>query len=287
MNGFLFIDKEENWTSRDVCNKLQGIVKEKKVGHTGTLDPFATGLLVVALGSASKLIPYLEELDKTYIAELTLGKKTNTADLTGEVIEEKDIPSLTKEKVNEALKSFIGESMQLPPMTSAIHVNGEKLYKLAHKGLEVDRPKRKITVFDINLLNFEENRVLFTVRVSKGTYVRTLGEDIAERLGTVGHLTGLRRTMVGKYSIKDACKISEVNSSKVISIENIVSQFMETIYIHSTYIKKVKNGLSFYQNQLTMSGNKYVFLADKDTKEPLGIYELVGDTYKCARGLWS
>ena len=286
MDGFLFIDKEIDWTSRDVCNKIQGLVHEKKVGHTGTLDPFATGLLIVALGAGTKLIPYLDELDKTYVAELTLGKKTNTGDLTGEVIEEKEIPNLTKDKIIEVFNSFIGEQEQLPPMTSAIHVNGQILYKLAHKGIEIDRPKRKITVHSINLISYEENRIVFITSVSKGTYIRTLGEDLAEALGTVGHLTGLRRTGIAKYNLNGAVKVNDVTKEKVIPLTNMINQFMETVYLNATYTKKVKDGVPLEKEVIGNNKSNTVFLASKETNEPLAIYELVNGKYRCKKGLW-
>ena len=286
-DGFLFIDKQVDWTSRDICNKASHLLNIKKVGHSGTLDPFATGLLILAFGNASKAIPYLEELDKTYIAELFLGKKTNTADLTGEVIEEKEIPSLDKDKIKEVFTSFIGKQTQIPPMTSAIHVNGQKLYELAHKGIEIERKARNIEVFELNLISFEDNKVIFSARVSKGTYLRTLGEDIAERLGTVGHLTALRRVKIHNYSITSAKTIDQINEEDLISIEKILSKVMDEVFVDETKSSKIKNGVSFTKNEFPPTKSENVFLVDAKTKEALAIYHFDGEKYVCLRGLWS
>ena len=286
-DGFLFIDKQVDWTSRDICNKASHLLNIKKVGHSGTLDPFATGLLILAFGNASKAIPYLEELDKTYIAELTLGKKTSTADLTGEVIKEASFEGLTKEKVKETLESFIGKQTQIPPMTSAIHVNGQKLYELAHKGIEVERKARDIEVFDISLISFEGDKIIFSAKVSKGTYVRTLGEDIAERLGTVGHLTALRRVKIHNYSINDAKTIDQINENSLISIEEILKQVMDEVFVDETKTAKIKNGVSFNKNELPPMKTGNVLLCDAKTRNALAIYHLDGEKYVCLRGLWS
>lgn len=285
-DGFLLIDKEVDWTSRDVCNKASHILETKKVGHTGTLDPFATGLLVVAVGKASKFIPFLEDLDKTYVAELTLGVKTNTADLTGDVIEEKSYSHVTKEMINEALKTFLGVQNQVPPMTSAISVNGQKLYKLAHKGIEIERKAREITVYELNLHTFKDNKVIFSCRVSKGTYIRTLGEDIAEKLGTVGHLSALRRIKISNFSVNSACKILDVSEDKIMTIENIAKDIMEIVEVNATYKQKIMNGVSFNKSFFTNSNAKQILLVEKDNRNPLAIYELDGEKYKCMRGLW-
>ena len=286
-DGFLFIDKQVDWTSRDICNKASHILGIKKVGHSGTLDPFATGLLILAFGNASKAIPYLEELDKTYIAELSLGTKTNTADLTGEVINEAPFGHITREKVKEVLSSFIGKQTQIPPMTSAIHVNGQKLYELAHKGIEVERKPRDIEVFEISLISFEGNKIIFSARVSKGTYLRTLGEDIAERLGTVGHLTELRRVKIHNYSVTNAITIDQIKEDSLISIESILREVMDEVFVDETKTIKIKNGVSFTKNELPPVKSENVLLVDAKTREALAIYHFDGEKYTCLRGLWS
>ena len=286
-DGFLFIDKQVDWTSRDICNKASHILDIKKVGHSGTLDPFATGLLILAFGNASKAIPYLEELDKTYIAELSLGKKTSTADLTGEAIKEASYEGITKEKVKEVLNSFVGKQTQIPPMTSAIHVNGQKLYELAHKGIEVERKPRDIEVFEISLISFEEGKIIFSAKVSKGTYLRTLGEDIAERLGTVGHLTALRRVKIHNYSITQAKTIDQINENSLVSIETILKEVMDEVFVDDTKLVKIKNGVSFNKNELPPVKTNNILIADAKTREALAIYGLQGDKFVCLRGLWS
>lgn len=286
-DGFLFIDKQVDWTSRDICNKASHILNIKKVGHTGTLDPFATGLLILAFGSASKAIPFLEELNKTYIAELSLGKKTNTGDLTGEVIEERPSISLEKEFIKETLNSFLGELEQIPPMTSAIHVNGKKLYELAHKGIEIDRKPRKINVFEISLISYEDDKIIFSAKVSKGTYLRTLGEDIAARLGTVGHLTALRRVKIANYSIQNAKTIDQISEADLIPIDEILGQVMDKIFVDSSKTSKIKNGVSFNKNEFGPIKTENVIFVDIETKLPLAIYHLEGDKLACLRGLWS
>ena len=286
-DGFLFIDKQVDWTSRDICNKASHILNIKKVGHTGTLDPFATGLLILAFGSASKAIPFLEELNKTYIAELSFGKKTNTGDLTGEIIEEKPIISLEKEFIKDTLNSFLGESEQIPPMTSAIHVNGKKLYELAHKGIEIERKPRKITVFEISLISYEDDKIIFSAKVSKGTYLRTLGEDIATRLGTVGHLSALRRVKIANYSIQNAKTIDQISEQDLIPIDEILGQVMDKIFVDSSNTSKIKNGVSFNKNEFGLIKTENVIFVDRETKLPLAIYRLDGDKLTCLRGLWS
>ena len=286
-DGFLFIDKQVDWTSRDICNKASHLLGIKKVGHSGTLDPFATGLLILAFGNASKAIPYLEELDKTYIAELSLGKKTSTADLTGEVIKEASYEGITKEKVKEVLNSFIGKQTQIPPMTSAIHVNGQKLYELAHKGIEVERKPRDIEVFEISLISFEEGKIIFSAKVSKGTYLRTLGEDIADRLGTVGHLTALRRVKIHNYSITQAKTIDQINENSLVSIETILKEVMDEVFVDDTKLVKIKNGVSFNKNELPPVKTNNILISDAKTREALAIYGLQGDKFVCLRGLWS
>ena len=179
-DGFLLIDKECDYTSRDVCNIIAKIFDAKKVGHAGTLDPFATGLLIVALNNATKALSYIEGQYKTYEATLLLGSKTSSGDLTGEVIETKEVPDIKKEQVIDVFQSLIGESEQTVPITSAVHVNGRKLYHYAHLNQEVELPKRTIDIKTLELLEFNLPVMKFKATVSKGTYVRTLGETIAD-----------------------------------------------------------------------------------------------------------
>ena len=186
MDGVIIVDKKEGMTSFDVVREVRKEYGEKKVGHIGTLDPLASGVLPVLLGKATKLSNFLMEHDKDYIAKLTLGLKTDTGDREGNVILKKDIDESKVTKVNiiNVLNSFLGTSFQVPPMYSAIKVNGKKLYELAREGKEVEREKRKIFVSNIDLIQVDGNEITFKVTCSKGTYIRTLCEDIAENLGT-------------------------------------------------------------------------------------------------------
>lgn len=217
MQGILLVDKEAGMTSRKVDNLLQKRFLTKKVGHLGTLDPFATGLLIVAVGKATKCLPFLDSSSKTYEAELLLGSKTSTGDLEGEEILRKDPRIHEKQEIEETLSSFLGESTQIPPMSSAIKVDGVALYKLAHKGQEIERKPRKIVISSIRLLSQEGPRIRFEAEVSSGTYLRTLGEDIAERLGEVGHLVSLRRTKIGSVDVRKAKRIAEVSEGDLLS----------------------------------------------------------------------
>ena len=172
-------------------------------------------------------------------------------------------------------------------MTSEIHVNGQKLYELAHKGIEVERKAREIEVFEINLISFEGNKIIFSARVSKGTYLRTLGEDIAERMKTVGHLTALRRVKIHNYSVSNAKTIDQINEDSLISIEEILKQVMDEVFVDDTKTAKIKNGVSFNKNEFGLIKTENVIFVDRETKLPLAIYHLDGDKLTCLRGLWS
>lgn len=285
MNGFLLIDKDVDWTSRDVCNKIQHILHLKKVGHTGTLDPFATGLLMVSLGNGTKAGTFLEDFDKEYIATLKLGIKTSTGDLNGDVIEEKDIPDITEENVLEVFKTSLGEQDQIPPMTSAIHYQGQKLYKLAHEGIEVEREPRRINIKSLDLISFVDGVITFKTRVSKGTYIRVLGETIAEKLNTVGHLLALRRTAVGPYSIDDAIKLENVYGSTPFSIGEILSKHLPTYVVPDELLKRVTDGASIKIENIEETYDK-ILVVNKEN-DALAVYKRYqNDIFTCARGLW-
>jgi tRNA pseudouridine55 synthase len=207
------INKPVGWTSFDVVKKVRGIIKEKKVGHAGTLDPFADGVLVLGTGPDTKKLTDITMASKTYRAELTLGKSTDTQDRDGKISKEAVVPGLTRQTINAVLASFDGIQEQIPPMYSAKQVNGQRLYKLARRNKTVERVPVKITIYQISLLDYNEPVITFEVTCSKGTYVRVLGADIAAKLGTVGHLTALTRTSVGSYHITDAMTIEELIKS--------------------------------------------------------------------------
>lgn len=214
IHGIINVYKEKGFTSHDVVAKLRGIVGQKKIGHTGTLDPDATGVLPVCLGKATKLCDLLIDKNKTYEAVLLLGKTTDTQDITGEVLEEKSTEALTEEKVREAIEGFIGDYEQIPPMYSALKVNGKKLYELAREGKVIERKARPVKILDIQILEIDLPKVRMEVSCSKGTYIRTLCHDIGEKLGCGGCMESLIRTRVSTFRIEDAKTLDEIETLK-------------------------------------------------------------------------
>ena len=203
----LNIFKPTGCTSFHVVKNIRRIVNDKKVGHGGTLDPFAEGVLIIGTGKDTKKLSNIINDEKVYVAGLELGIKTDTLDPEGKIIVEKTVPVLTKDEIKTVLGSFLGDSLQVPPMFSAKRINGQRLYKLARRNIKIKREPIKINISDIALIDYKENIITFSVRCSKGTYIRVLGKDIAEKLNTVGYLTSLKRTNVGKFSIKDSIKM--------------------------------------------------------------------------------
>ena len=207
------INKPIGWTSFDIVKKVKSITGHKKVGHGGTLDPFASGVLILGTENDTKNLSEIAKSNKSYQAELLLGAKTNTLDPEGEIIDEKPIPKLKEHIILKILKTFEGRSKQIPPMFSAKKHKGVRLYKLARKNIEIERSEINIEIDDISLINFSENKIKFNVSCSKGTYIRVLGSDIAEKLGTVGYLINLKRTRVGNHFIKDSKSIESFEKS--------------------------------------------------------------------------
>lgn len=242
-SGVLIIDKPEGITSHDVVAKVRKALHTKKVGHTGTLDPLATGVLVVCVEKATKLVQYLTCENKTYEVQMKLGIKSDTGDITGNVIEtdeniEEKLNNLNLEKINEILRTFLGAQKQVPPMYSAIKVNGKKLYEYAREGVEIEREERDIEIHSIENVSFENDILKYTVSCSKGTYVRSLCENIAEKLGTCGTMTALRRTVTGEFEIKDSIQIEEISEEKIISMEKLFDKKIDV----SNNMKKLING---------------------------------------------
>lgn len=209
LNGIINIYKEAGFTSHDVVAKMRGICKQKKIGHTGTLDPQATGVLPVCLGSGTGLCDMLTNKDKEYVAELLLGVETDTQDVTGAVLSEKEV-HLTEEEVSAAIMSFVGTYGQVPPMYSALKVNGKKLYELARAGKTVEREAREVTIHEIEILEMNLPVVKLRVACSKGTYIRTLCADIGEKLGVGGTMKSLKRTRVGQFTLEKAVTLKEL-----------------------------------------------------------------------------
>lgn len=229
MDGIIIVNKPKGYTSHDVVNRIRKIYNTKKVGHTGTLDSNATGVLPILIGKATKLSEYLTEHNKTYVATIRLGEKRDTGDSEGKIIETCDVPDLVGEQtsalITNILKSFIGKQLQTPPMYSAIKINGKKLYEYARAGEQVEIPKREIEIYNIELNNIKELEIEFSVKCSKGTYIRSLCEEIAERLGLVGYMKELTRTEVDRFTIDEAYTLEEIEESKedikIISIEEV------------------------------------------------------------------
>jgi len=213
------IDKPIDWSSFDVVKKIRNITKHKKVGHGGTLDPFASGVLIIGTETDTKTLTSISKSDKTYEAELELGRTTDTLDTEGNIVDEMQIPEIKSNILVSVLNSFLGSQKQQPPMYSAKKHKGTRLYKLARKNIEVDRKDIDININSIDLIDFKSNSIKFRVECSKGTYVRVLGKDIAEKLGTIGYLTSLKRTKVGNYLVNDSISV-ESFQEKWISTEH-------------------------------------------------------------------
>ena len=257
VNGIINIYKEAGFTSHDVVAKLRGIVKQKKIGHTGTLDPDATGVLPVCLGNATKLCDMLTDKSKEYEACMLLGVTTDTQDMSGKVLENKQV-SCTQEEARGAVLSFIGEYDQIPPMYSAIKVNGKKLYDLARNGIEIERKPRRVEISHIEILECSLPKIHFRVSCSKGTYIRALCADIGDKLGCGAAMKSLIRTRVGTFVIEEAWKLSEVE--KMVAegklLEHVIAPdrvFMEypKVKVKSVFEKALANGNILGLNQVT------------------------------------
>jgi len=240
--------KEKGFTSHDVVAKLRGIFHQKKIGHTGTLDPDAEGVLPVCLGNATKVCDLITDKDKSYRAVLLLGVTTDTQDTSGEVLSRSEV-SVTADEIKAAIESFVGEYDQVPPMYSAIKINGKKLYELARKGVEVERPARRITINDIYIESIDIPRVTMHVKCSKGTYIRTLCHDIGEKLGCGGAMEELLRTSSGIFGLSSALKLSQIETmtkdgtieSKLLSVDSLFKEY-PILRVDKTYDKILYNG---------------------------------------------
>ncbi len=281
-DGIILINKEKGMTSRQVDNHLGNLFSTKKVGHLGTLDPFAEGLLVIGINKGTKFLTYLDDSKKKYIATLVLGQKTSTGDPEGEVLESKEAPFLEENKINSVLASFLGEGEQIPPMFSAIKIDGVPLYQKAHHGIEVERKPRKIRIDSIHLLSYREKEIVFECVVSRGTYIRTLGEDIAEKLGTVGYLSSLKRTRLGDFDVKDAISLSEANENHLLDPSSYLP-FPSLEIQEDEDFADIMNGRMVYVGKDL--GERIVM---KKEGKALAIYVKVQDTltYKPERGLF-
>ncbi|MBE6932125.1 MAG: tRNA pseudouridine(55) synthase TruB [Ruminococcaceae bacterium] len=249
-SGIIIIDKSPGWTSQDVAAKLRGIFSERRVGHGGTLDPMATGVLPIFLGRATRAVEFFESADKEYVAGLRLGMETDTEDITGEVLREAPV-QVTRSQVEVALSSLNGEQMQVPPMYSAVKIHGKKLYELARAGKQVERPARKIVIHETELLEGDGELWQFRVHCSKGTYVRTLCAELGKRLGCGGCMHSLRRTRAGRYDLSGAHTIEELLSlspeerqALLLPVDSMFLQY-PALHLSENQTRCIRNGGRF------------------------------------------
>ena len=280
INGVINIYKIKGFTSHDVVAKLRGIMRQKKIGHTGTLDPEATGVLPVCLGSATKLCDMLTDKEKEYIAKVQLGVTTDTQDMTGTVLSEKEV-KVTESQVREAIQSFVGHYDQIPPMYSALKVNGKKLYELAREGKEVERKARPVTIHYIEVLEMSLPQITIKVGCSKGTYIRTLCHDLGEKLGCGAAMAALERTKSGQFSLENAITLAELEEklknsteerekviqSLVISVDKMFSEYQE-LRLLPKWERLIENGNSFEEKNLL----KEFFAEDRADKSQYRVY---------------
>ncbi len=295
VNGVINVYKEKGFTSHDVVAKLRGILKTKKIGHTGTLDPNAEGVLPVCIGNATKLCDLIMEKKKIYEAELVLGIETDTEDMTGTVIRkyEGDI-LITEEEIFSAVKSFVGEYDQIPPMYSALKVNGKKLYELAREGVEIERKSRRVTIFDIQILCISLPVVKLRVECSKGTYIRALCRDIGAKLMVGGCMGELLRTASGKFNIEKAVKIEKIEELMsmgkvddiIISTDKVLDNY-PALMVKEEYLKFLSNGnamtFEMFENSENISGEneKYRIYCDNAFR---AVYQSQdGKLFKCEK----
>jgi len=281
INGIINVYKEASYTSHDVVAKLRGILKQRKIGHTGTLDPDATGVLPVCLGKGTKLCDMLTDADKTYEAVLELGLITDTQDISGTVLKRREV-NVTEEEVIKVIQGFVGEYMQIPPMFSALKVNGKKLYELAREGKEIERQARKVFFHKIEIMDITLPRVTLSVTCSKGTYIRTLCHDIGEQLKCGGCMQSLIRTRVGAFQIGDSRTLCEIEAimengkldDLVISVESMFQQY-PAISTKPEYDSRLYNGNTFELQHIAGEvSNSATKLRVYDSKgDFIGIYQ--------------
>jgi tRNA pseudouridine synthase B len=268
-NGIINIFKEKGFTSHDVVAKMRGILKQKKIGHSGTLDPDATGVLPILLGNATVLSDMLTDKSKEYEAVMLLGVSTDTQDITGKILEKRDTSNLNKDTVKEIILSFLGEYMQLPPMYSALKVGGKKLVDLAREGKEVKREPRAVYIFDIDIMDISLPEVKFKAKVSKGTYIRTLCHDIGEKLSVGGCMESLIRTRVDRFYINDAITLKQVEENRECIKKNILSveeyfSFLPKINTSPEFDKYLHNGNKLKLDKKPENSELYRLYDSKD-----------------------
>ena len=273
MDGFLLINKPKGWTSHDVVHKIQKKLHVNKIGHTGTLDPFASGLLILCLGKATKLASLFSNLDKVYEGTIVFGKHYDTYDTTGKMTDEKMV-NMDVQSLQKAILSLNGVYDQMPPMYSAIKIEGVKLYELARKGIEIEREARTVNIYDFHMISdYMDARFSFYARVSKGTYIRSLAVDLAEKLGTYGALEVLNRVSVGTYQLTAAKTIENVQESDLISLDDFF-QNTNAITLNDYMVRLVRNGVYLDERQ-TKTAEPFIVLDEKGNK--IAYYEVIGE----------
>lgn len=276
MDGILIVNKDKGMTSHDVVFRLRKILNTKKIGHSGTLDPNATGVLVVLIGKACKILPFIEDVDKEYVATLELGRKTISDDIWGETLETKPITHINN--FDDVLQSFRGKILQRPPLISSIKINGKKLYEYARNNESVEIPKREVEIYDIETLDVD--KLAFRVHCSSGTYIRSLCFDIAEKTGNLGCMSSLIRTKVGRFSLTDAYTLDEIQEGnyKLYSIKEMLSHFSMVVY---EPVRDIYHGKKIH---LDVDSDQVVML---DGDDVIAIYKRHhNDVFACVRGLW-
>ena len=269
MNGILVIDKDKNMTSRDVVNEVCKKLNTRHIGHTGTLDPLATGVLVLGINDGCKIIDLLTCDSKVYEAEITLGIKTDTLDITGEIIDKEDTSKITIDDIKKVIDNFPKKYMQTVPKYSAVHVDGKRLYEYARNNIDVELPKREVEIYSLELISdLEDNKFSIRTRVSKGTYIRSLIEDIGKNLGVCATMSNLRRTNQGIFNIDMAYKLDDINDNiKLISIKESLKKY-DNIIVDREIEKKVLNGMI-----LEFDTNSSLILILNEDKKLLAIYK--------------
>lgn len=293
MNGIIIIDKPKGRTSHDMVSFMRRMTGIRRVGHTGTLDPMATGVLPICIGSATKISDMLTMSDKGYRAELILGKTTDTQDADGKVLTECSVDGISEDDIRNAINGFIGEIEQIPPMYSAIKHNGKKLYELARQGIEIERKRRRVNIYSIDILNVDMNSFKVTIEVvcSKGTYIRTLCHDIGQSLGVGAYMNILRRTKTGCFTLEDAYTVDEIEKmrddgtleSKLMSPDSMFNEY-EALYLNEKQTRSIKNGV-----RMTWRGaqNGYRYRLYGNDGEFLCVSELIDGRLHIVKTFWN
>lgn len=278
MNGVLVVDKDPNWTSFDVVAKVRSLTGIKRCGHTGTLDPMATGVLPVLLGRATKLVDYFSDFPKEYEADLAFGFTTDSLDITGEILNRVEPKEIGPERVREALKAFVGDILQVPPMHSALKKDGVRLYELARQGQVLDLPPRPVTIHELELLDYAYPKARVRVVCGKGTYIRSLIRDLGEALGQPAVMTDLRRTKASGFSINQAEKLTELDRDsivgRIIPIEKVLSH--KEITLADSFVRLLTNGMKLKDPRAIQDHGPGLYLLRTEQGEFLGLVQIKG-----------